>query len=177
MNPYDRLRRIRGVRLAVVTAVVAAFVGIVAGPASAAAACSYNAATQTIAFSITGAASAGTLTVGTGADNGKILFTQTATTAGATQCGAATVTNTDTVNVTGDGNDNTFVMDETGGLFAPGNTQEASGTSEIEFSLDLRTGNDTYQLNGQNVADAIVAGNNSTAGQLAVNIDGDDDPD
>src|SRR5436309_7211224 len=175
MNPYDRLRRFRPARLAVITFVVAAFVGIVAGPASAATGCTYNAATQTVAFTLD---DNGILTVGTGADNGKILWdNDTSLPASQGQCGAATVTNTDTVNVTGDGDPNTFVMDETGGLFAPGNTSEASGSSEIEFSVDLAAGTDTYQLNGQNVADSIVVGNNSSAGQLAVNIDGDDDPD
>src|SRR5436309_2288832 len=90
MNPYDRLRRTRGVRLAVVTAVVAAFVGIVAGPASAATGCTYNAATQTVAFTLD---DDGILTVGTGADNGKILWdNDTSLPASQGQCAAATTT-------------------------------------------------------------------------------------
>src|SRR5262249_52277246 len=62
----------------------------------------------------------------------------------ASPCGAATVNNTDTIEVkpANNGVQSVFV-DESGGPFAPGKTAEASGVSEIEFTVDLGTGSDT----------------------------------
>jgi len=49
-------------------------------------------------------------------------------------CGAATVTNTDTIIVTGTANPNTVTLT---GSFAPGLTPEGDGASEIEIAFDL----------------------------------------
>jgi Ca2+-binding RTX toxin-like protein len=64
-----------------------------------------------------------------------------------------------------------LIIDFSGQTFAPGRTAEASGTSEIEFSIDLGTGIDVLAIGGTSAADAIELGT------LGVNMNADDDAD
>jgi Ca2+-binding RTX toxin-like protein len=87
---------------------------------------------------------------------------------------AATVTNTDTINVTGDGNDQLFPI----GLelpFAPGKTDEPGGSDEIEWSIDLGGGDDLLDLFGADTGDAIqisAADMNLNADETTLDSDG-----
>ena len=57
-------------------------------------------------------------------------------------CGAATVTNTDTIEVTGGLGAQRVIVELAGGQLAPGKTAEAGSTSEIEIVVDGATGNE-----------------------------------
>jgi len=70
------------------------------------------------------------------------------------QCGSATVTNTDTIDVSATAG--TLVIDLSGGPFAPGQKAESSGQSEIEFTGNLGSG--TLRIDGSDGADTIAAG-------------------
>ena len=54
-------------------------------------------------------------------------------------CGAATVTNTDKIVVTGANGAETLTLDLSGGPFTPGAGSEATGAAEIEIELGLGT--------------------------------------
>jgi Ca2+-binding RTX toxin-like protein len=87
-------------------------------------------------------------------------------------CGAATVTNTDVVVVTGGAETDDLTLDETNGVFGPGATPEPHGVSAIRFRIDLGgTADDRLFIVGTPGDDRIVAG---TRG---VNLDGDSDVD
>lgn len=85
----------------------------------------------------------------------------------------ATVTNTDTVSITGVpmGNES-LTIDLSGGAFAPGVTTESSGISEIEFpAVDLGDGADSLVIVGSSGADDI----SFSAGGIDLTGDGDAD--
>jgi Ca2+-binding RTX toxin-like protein len=69
-------------------------------------------------------------------------------------CGAATVTNTDTVVVSGTGGSadtyfaNFIGIDESGGRLGPGATPEPSGHSEIEVRFNVTPGNSVFDPQG-----------------------------
>jgi Ca2+-binding RTX toxin-like protein len=88
-------------------------------------------------------------------------------------CGAATVDNTDTVNMTGSGVSTAFQIRQSDGPFAPGATTELSGTSEIEINVNLGAGgaNETLMVGSTPLGGAITAGSNG------VNLNADNDPD
>src|SRR5688572_9500888 len=94
-------------------AVAAAAVLVPAATAGAAATCSFSNATATVTVTLTGLQSA----------------TRSRTAGGAIQleaanCGAATVANTDTINVAGDSGGQAIRLDLANGGFAPGKTAE-----------------------------------------------------
>ena len=84
------------------------------------------------------------------------------------QCGTATVNNTDTIHIVGTTRSNTAMLT---GVFAPGLTPEADGSSEIEIDIDM----------GGDVDGLLVflgAGHNKlvmTATGIDVDLDGDED--
>jgi Ca2+-binding RTX toxin-like protein len=86
--------------------------------------------------------------------------------------GPATLTDTDTIDVTtGDGDDR-VTIDESNGMFAPGLTAEGTGVSEIEFLVHVATGATVLRLVGQDsVGDTV---DTSVGG---FNVNGDDDVD
>jgi hypothetical protein len=97
-----------------------------------AATCLYDAVNKEV--NITGAATDASVRVGAG---GAILFDSDLDASNGVQCGIATVNNTDgiffgTAAVAAE-DFNTVVIDLSGGPFAPGETPEATGTSEIEI--------------------------------------------
>ena len=86
-------------------------------------------------------------------------------------CGGATMNNVDSIAVTGDGGAQQVSMDLSGGPIGPGATSEQSGTSEIETSVDLGGGSDSFVLQGSAANDRITIG----TGGVNLNTDGDAD--
>ena len=119
------------------------------------------------AASCTFDASAATVSVSVGSDTTTLSVSSGALMADGSQCGSATVTNTDTVDVSATAG--TFVIDLSGGPFAPGQKEESSGQSEIEFTGDLGSG--TLRIYGSDGADVIAAGTDGVNLNAAENSD------
>jgi len=136
-----------------------------ASPAAAAVACAYNAVTSSAMVTF---ASGDSITIARSGD--QILVNGAA-------CGiaplAATVTNTDSVSITGVAMGNeSLTIDLSGGAFSPGVTTETTGISEIEFpGADLGDGADSLVVVGTSGADVITF----SAGGIDLNGDGDPD--
>ena len=129
-------------------------------PAAAATTCAFAGSTATVSMSAAG--DTGSIAVGTA---GRIMLASA-------QCGTATTANTDTIVVNGNTGAETLTIDLSGGAFEPGLTAEGTGTSEIEFSLDLGTGVlDRITITGGPGNEAITFG---TSG-MALNGDSDVD--
>jgi Ca2+-binding RTX toxin-like protein len=127
--------------------------------------CVYDPVAKSVTASITPGGQA-TLVVSGAAPAAELRFGQIPT-----ACGGATTTNTDTINISGaPGNVETLVLDERGGIFAPGATSEFS-ISEIEFNVDMGDTIDTIIVHGTEGDDELAAGQNG----LALNGDGDQD--
>jgi hypothetical protein len=94
-----------------------ALIGLVPSAANAAT-CTFDSSTATVSVSVGTETTTLSVSAGNVMDDGS-------------QCGTATVTNTDTIDVSATAG--TLVIDLTGGPFAPGQKAEASGQSEIEF--------------------------------------------
>jgi Ca2+-binding RTX toxin-like protein len=89
------------------------------------------------------------------------------------QCDTATVTNTDTVSIVGSTGDETVVISQAGGQFAPGKTPNGSGNDQIEFSVDLGTGSgDSLTLGSvSGVSNTITLGSTGINLELSSNTD------
>jgi hypothetical protein len=88
-------------------------------------------------------------------------------------CGPATVTNTDTIIVTGEPYTDLFI-DLAGGMFAPGISPEADGSPEIEIYVTFETeevSEDLLIIWGTEARDSLVAG------RLGIDVTGDLDAD
>ena len=158
-NPHGPTRSAR--HLAWAAATTALVAGLLPTATVAAATnCSYVAATKAATINVNGAV---TTKVGRNAA-GAILVDGTA-------CGAATVTNTDTIAILGDASAQSITLALASGGFAPGATAEAAGTSDIEISLNLGAGNDALAIGGTGAADTIKVG----SGGVDPNDDGDVD--
>src|SRR5262245_28676222 len=169
----SRARRL-GVAIAVLS--FAGYLLLTALPAQAAVNCSYNSVNRQI--TVTSSNPGVTLQVGAG---GAITTSDTVFPAVTfTQCGTATVNNTDGITVNASSNDD-VVIDLSGGPFAPGETPEASGTSEIEITIHFPGGGtiDDVDLIGSDDADNIVVGDggSNVPGTGAANLNGDNDSD
>ena len=92
---------------------------------------------------------------------------------GGAPCGAATTTNTDTINIAGHvGTVEDLVVSMLGGEFAPGATAEVSpNLSEIEINVSLGDTTDELTVAGTSGADTI------RLGQSGVNLNSDTDRD
>ncbi len=164
----------RGVRRAAwsVTAVVVVLLAaMTAVPAAATATCGFADGSVTVTLPADG--DTARLVVGTGADEGMILFGVGEATA--VRCGTAAVTTTDTVVVSGDDGTQEFRISLAGGPFAPGATAEPDGSSEIEFAVDLGGGeDDNLTIAGGVAGDHLVVGVdgvNLNAGEAADDVD------
>ncbi len=96
---------------------------------------------------------------------------------GGVQCGAATVTNTNKITVTGALGGQGVRIDLDNGGFAPGATAEGSGASEIEFEIDLLSGNESTSQRDTVSVSATDAADTLRLGTLGVNLNGDNDAD
>jgi Ca2+-binding RTX toxin-like protein len=142
------------------------FVGV-AIPSSATLTCDF--ADGVVTATLPSDGDAAVVIVGTGNQNTRILFGPTD--ADAVPCGSATLTTTDTVMVTGGLGAQRFRISLAGGPFEPGLTAEADGTSEIEFHVDLGSGEDHAVAAGGPDEDFIVAGSGG------VNLNATESPD
>jgi hypothetical protein len=136
--------------LAVATTVVAT-----PSPVAAAATCQYSAADHKVTIAITGAA------------NNTALYrvTSGAITLNGEYCGSATLTNTDKILVTGDGQPQRLMITLALGAFTPGFTNESGSSDEIEITVNLGGGVDTLQIVGNDNVNKFVFGqDNSKAG-------------
>ncbi len=87
-----------------------------------------------------------------------------------TPCG--TLATVDTVSVRATGGIHQLIIDQTNGGFVPGLTPETTGTSEIEFDVDLGDADDSVTLVGGSAADKVNVG--STGINVNFDNDGDD---
>jgi Ca2+-binding RTX toxin-like protein len=117
--------------------------------------CSFDAGTATLTVTVDGQAA--TLSVAARAIrlNG-------------TQCGTATVDNTDAIQVNGGNRADVVTVS---GSYKPGLTPEADGSSEIELTFALGAGRDTFKLNGTSKDDILTFGQ----GGIDIGNDGDQD--
>ena len=117
--------------------------------------CVYDAGSHTVNLNIGGTAPVTLARDGmTIESNGSPCFTGLNT---------ATVTNTETVNIVGDGLVNDLTIDLHEGRFAPGFTNENGISDEIEFSVELAGGSDVITIAGTPNADNIRVGEFSSA--------------
>ena len=84
----------------------------------------------------------------------------------------ASVANTDFIQFGGSNSDEALVIDLSNGSFAPGNTTESAGASEIEFDVDMFGSTDAISVVGGPGNDVIVY---KGAGFIRLNDDGDND--
>jgi Ca2+-binding RTX toxin-like protein len=142
---------------------IAAFTPSIAG---AAVTCSFTAATGKVTVALTA-----------GSDSVTLRRSGSAIQANGVNCGAATVSNTDLIRVDDDVDPAPTVdsfqaarIDLGGGAFGPGKTAEATGTSEIEFEINLGPGTgEEVQVIGATGNDRAAFG---TAGAM-LNTDAD----
>jgi Ca2+-binding RTX toxin-like protein len=87
---------------------------------------------------------------------------------GAVSCsgGAATVNNTDDIDITGSAGNNTLYIILDGGRFSPGATNEPGSTDEVEINLNLLGGSDTIFIGGSPGG----SGANMRAGMDGINL-------
>jgi Ca2+-binding RTX toxin-like protein len=151
-------------RTFVTAAIVSLAICTVPPVASGAVSCAFVGGTATVTMSAGG--DSALIAVGTGTSAGRIML-------GATACGAATTSTTDTiVVVSGNTGAEAITIDLSGGPFAPGASVEGTGSSEIEFAIDLGAGTqDRLTVTGGPGNDSIVVGT------LGANLNGDDDVD
>src|SRR4051794_19095650 len=155
--------------LAAALAAVMALVcmALVARPAAAAAAtCQFDAAAAKVTIDYSGPGTVARVKRGPA---GEILVDGAA-------CGAATVTNTDTIVAKAGSGRQQLIIDLAGGSFSPGKTPESASISEIEFQVDAGNGGeyplgDDVTVSGRSVADTIRFGGSG------ILLDGDVDPD
>src|SRR5262245_7484330 len=146
----------------------------VAPAAQAATDCTYDSVNRQVNFVMQG----GDGVIGVSGSN--IVADDDDSLAGATQCGIATVNNTDGVNVDAATSIGFFVIDLSGGQLAPGETPEASGTSEIEINATDSLFFTSIRVIGTDGNDNIVwgaGGNTIVDGTGAINLNGDNDAD
>ena len=86
-------------------------------------------------------------------------------------CSGATVNNIDSVNVTGSPSADNLVINTSNGVFEPGQTAEGTGTSDIEFVIDLDGGTDKIDVQGGSGDDFFDA----TGSGIKLNTDDDAD--
>jgi hypothetical protein len=166
--------------MALVLSSAAAITVVASGPANAQFnSCTYDSTSHTVTATLT-SATRGRLVVGPG---GAIQSGDDAGTT-ATSCGTATVTNTNTINVTGYSDAEQVIIDLRGGAFAPGFTAESGSSSEIEFNINLGSvpsswaaaATERLVIVGGNGADhvSVVCATAVTCGNRRVNLNADE---
>ena len=123
--------------------------------AAAGASCTYSAADHKVTLTITGAST----------NTALYRVISGAITLNGNYCGAATLTNTDTIVVTGDAQSQVLFITLALGAFTPGFTNEAGSSDEIEITVNLGGGDDTLRLVGNDNVNKFVFGqDNAQAG-------------
>ncbi len=123
--------------------------------------CSFEGTTRALSLTMTPASTATLVVV-----NGEIWWGEVPQ-----PCGAATVTNTDSISIQGAaGTTETLILDQRGGVFGPGATPE-SNTPEIEIATQLGDSNDRVIVYGTEGDDFTAAGQSG----FATSSDGDVD--
>jgi len=134
---------------------VAAMVIAIPSPVAATETCQYSAAEHKVTLNITGATT----------NTALYRVTTNAITLNGNYCGAATISNTDTIAVTGDGQSQVLTITLALGALAPGFTNEPGSSDEIELTINLGGGNDTLRIVGNDNVNKFVFGqDNSLAG-------------
>lgn len=115
-----------------------------------------------------------TVTMSANGDNAFIVRSGAAILVNGAPCGAATVTNTDTINVTIDNatdvEDNVVTISDTGGPFRPGASAETPGTQpEIEWNIDFGYGFDKLVYLGSAQGNQVTVGNGGGTGAMNLN--------
>jgi Ca2+-binding RTX toxin-like protein len=162
----DRTSRGRRLRTALATATVLAGALVVTGQASATSCVQAGTAVQ---LDITGGHDIVLYQSG-----GSLRWYDVSNPLATAACGAATLWNTNTVNVFGvNGSSETFQISDAPS-FAPGQSPEGVGTSEIEFNVFLGVGAGTDQVwvGGNDAANDTLS-----AGDLGASFNADDDRD
>ena len=91
---------------------------------------------------------------------------------GGSPCDAGATTSTvDLITIEGDDGIDALTLDLAGGAFGPGAEVEPTGTSEIEFTINLGAGADELTLGGTSGKDELAIG----AGGTNLNADNDVD--
>lgn len=133
-------------RRAFVAALVLIASVLIVSPARAVVVCTFDDPTATV-----------TITLDNG-DVARVVRSGDAITVDGTPCDLATVTNTDTIDVSSTGTAAEVVIDLSGGPFAPGETAETDAAdSEIEWLVDLLAGS-TLRIVGSDQPDDVVVG-------------------
>lgn len=145
-------------------AIAALGAAVLPGVAAAGATCTYSAANHKVTLNITGAET----------NTALYRVTSGAITLNGNYCGAATITNTDTIAVTGDAQPQEMYLTLSLGLFVPGFTNEPGSSDEIEITIDLGGGEDTLRVTGNDNVNKLVFGqDNSQAGTpRKINLNG-----
>jgi len=138
-------------RFVMAMAVAALVVAIPAPVAAAGATCTYSAADHKVTVALTGATNPYVYRAPSGA-----------ITLGGNYCGAATLTNTDTIVVTGDAQPQIFNISLSLGAFSPGFTNEAGTSDEIEWTVNLGGGEDTLVTIGNDNVNKFVFGQDNS---------------
>ena len=135
---------------------------LVASPASAAVTCVFDEPTGTV-----------TITLANG-DVARVVRAGDAITIDGTPCGAATVSSTDTIDVSSTGTAAEVRIDLSGGPFAPGETPETdTAGSEIEWLVNLLAGSTLRIVGGSDIDRVVVGadGINLNAGETTGDVD------
>lgn len=123
--------------------------------------CSFDSTSGTVSVS-----ASGETTLWVPLDGGGILYL------GSAPCSDSPTTNDiELINVVGTTADDVLFIDFSGQVFSPGRTEEVVGIPEIEFSVDLNTGEDALVIGGTSLQDTIELGT------LGINMNADDDAD
>ena len=181
MNGFaDGSTPIRKLRTRLWLAFALALAGAAIAPATSVAApptCSYSAGTHTLDVVDTATGNGTVIRRQSGGNNIEVVDGATSSVVSCAN-GPATVTNTDTVNLTDEPDQDSFVsISLLNGAFAPGFTNEdgagGDGTEEIEFRVDLGNAafaGDILSLAATNASDYVQLGQSS--GEGAINLNG-----
>ena len=153
--------------------------------ASAAPTCTYDATTATVELALDAPAANGAYTLARRLNAIGWLDGRPTPGAAFRACPGATVTNTDTIDVTGTVDADDLVIDLANrfplspGGFAPGRTAEADGSSEIEITVDLDAPSsiDTVEISGTTRSDFISGGVDPASGLSVLLLNDDTDAD
>ena len=140
-----------------VVLMLAAVVLAIPAPASAVVTCSYSSATHAISVDLSGNTGVGIVR------SGNQIFVGGSACVQLVPVVSATVMNTDAIEIEGLVGNNGVDIDLAGGPFAPGFSDEAGTSDEIEFSVDLQGSDNVLRFFGRGGSDDLRAGEPGSA--------------